>query len=74
MKWMLKVLFQMVLWVFLLSIHYDGHPLFTYANKILVQNPIVQAADEELSDLWFRLSRTARMTFREPRPDDGKNM
>ena len=71
-KWLLKVLLHAVLWVFILSIRWDGRPVFNYANELLVQNSLVRAVDDELGDLWVRLGRTARATFHRQSPDDGK--
>ena len=65
LKWLLKVLLHAVLWVFILSIRWDGRPVFNYANEILVQNSLVRAVDDELGDLWYRLTRTAKATYRE---------
>ena len=58
-----KIGFTAVLWIFVLSITINGRPLFWYANDFLVQNSIVEAIDQELSDLWYRVSETARITF-----------
>jgi hypothetical protein len=74
LKWLLKVALHAVLWVFLLSIKVDGRPAFTYANEVLVQNSLVRAVDDELGDLWYRLSRTAKTTFSKSNQEDGKPM
>lgn len=58
-----KVMFYAVLWVFIFSIKWEGRPLFAYANEILVQNSLVRSADQQLSDFWYRLTTTARLTF-----------
>jgi hypothetical protein len=64
-KWTLKVALQGVLWVFLLSITVSGRTVFEHAHGALVQNVLVQTLDEELGDLWTKLSRTAELTFSE---------
>ncbi len=73
-KWLLKFTFQAILWVFLLSIRVEGRPLFTYANEVFVQNTVVETVDEELGDLWQRLSKTAKATFDRTEPDEEKAM
>lgn len=73
-KWLLKFSFQAILWVFLLSIRVDGRPIFNYANEVFVQNQLVQTVDEELGDLYHRLSKTAKATFNKTEPDEEKAM
>ena len=58
-----KLSLTAVLWIFVLSITINGRPLFWYANDFFVQNSIVEAIDQELSDLWYRVSETAKITF-----------
>ena len=58
-----KLALTAILWVFILSITVNGRPLFHYANDFFVQNSIVAAIDEELSNLWHRVSETARITY-----------
>ncbi|MCX6115968.1 MAG: hypothetical protein NT027_00350 [Proteobacteria bacterium] len=50
MRRALKVLGYGIIWVFVLSIRIQGRTIFHYANNILVQNRIVAAIDETLSD------------------------
>lgn len=63
LKWIGKIGLHAVFWIFVLSIRWDGRTLFSYGNDTLVQNSFVQAFDEELADLWSRLSQTAKVTF-----------
>ena len=69
-KWVLKVALQGILWVFLLSISVSGRPIFEHAHATLVQNAFVQTLDEELGDLWDKLSRTAAVTFSKSPEED----
>lgn len=55
-KWLSKVLLSMVVWVFLLSIQWEGRPIFYHANDLLVQNAVVRAVDAELGEIWQRLT------------------
>jgi hypothetical protein len=73
-KWVLKVAAIGVLWVFILSIRWDGKMMFSYAHETLVQNSLVQAADQELADIWYRMSKTASVTFSKSQPEDNKEM
>lgn len=72
-KWISKVTLQGILWVFLLSITVSGRPLFDHAHSTLVQNALVQTVDEELSSLWDKLTKTAKVTFSEGQ-DDSEEM
>lgn len=73
-KWVFKVALQGIVWVFLLSISVNGRTLFEHAHQTLVQNTLVQTMDEELGDLWTKLSRTASATFSEKSKNDDKAM
>ncbi len=73
-KWIGKILLHCVMWVFVLSVQWDGKSLFYHANDILVQNQLVQTADEELARLWTKLSHTAKMTFSDSIPEEQKSM
>ncbi len=74
MKWLGKTTLLMVAWVFILSINVSGRPLFYHANEVIVQNAMVAAIDEELGDLWYRLSNTASKTFNESEVPEEKAM
>lgn len=74
LKWLLKFSLQAILWVFLLSIQVQGRPVFNHANEIFVQNTVVQTVDEELGDLWHRLTKTAEATFDKQESDEEKAM
>lgn len=74
LKWVLKVSLQAVAWVFILSINVSGRPLFMHAHDTLVDNTLVHTVDEELADLWTKLSKTAQTTFSEQESDDEKAM
>lgn len=56
MKWLFKALTSMIIWVFVLSIRWDGRPIFYHANDIFVQNALVRAVDAELAELWWRVT------------------
>jgi hypothetical protein len=73
-KWIGKFFIHLVIWIFILSIRWDGKTLFSYAHNVLVQNALVQAIDEELADVWYRLSETARVTFSDSEKEDGTKM
>lgn len=69
-----KVLLQMVLWVFILSISWGGRTLFERSHDVLVDNAIVAAIDQELADMWDKVTETARLTFAKPDPADQEAM
>lgn len=62
-KWIGQFFMHMIIWVFILSIRWDGQTMFSYANNILVQNALVQTIDEELAGVWYKVSETAKITF-----------
>ena len=68
MKWCFKVLLSAVVWVFILSVRWDGRPMFNYASEVLVQNAFVRAVDDEAGTLWTRFKQAARTTFSAERP------
>lgn len=74
LKWVGKLVLHSIMWVFILSIQWDGKSLFYYANDVLVQNELVQTADEQLAELWSKVSRTAKMTFTDKVPEEEKSM
>lgn len=63
-KWLCKTTFIAVIWVFVFSINIKGKTIFSHSNEVLVQNQFVSMLDEELGRLWFKISETARLTFR----------
>lgn len=65
LKWCARTSLIALFWVFFLSINWNHQPLFSYANEIFVQNDIVRFLDEELGELWSKISQTARVTFSE---------
>jgi len=62
-KWIGQFFMHMIIWVFILSIRWDGQTMFSYANNVLVQNALVQTIDEELAGVWYKVSETAKITF-----------
>lgn len=56
----LKLILQMVIWVFLLSIKIDGKLVFDHAHDFLVQNEIVNTLQAQFDDLWDQVIRTAK--------------
>jgi hypothetical protein len=65
LKWCARTSLIAVFWVFFLSITWNSQPLFSYANEFFVQNDLVRYIDEELGDLWAKISETAKVTFSE---------
>lgn len=50
-------------WIFCLSIRVGDQRIFDHAHGVLVDNRIVYAIDQELSDLWQRISMTVRGAY-----------
>ena len=72
LRWCTKVCLSAVAWVFILSIRYEGQPLFYRANDLLVQNSMVRTIDDGLVDAWHRLTKAAKVAFAKSTPDDAK--
>jgi len=62
-RWASKFIFYLIIWVFILSLRWEGRTLFDRAHEVIIENPLVELIDEELNDLWVRLSETARTTY-----------
>jgi hypothetical protein len=63
-SWLFKIALQMVFWVFLLSIRWDGRTLFDRAHEILVDNSVVAEVDREASRIWARFQASVGEAIR----------
>ena len=61
--WFLKSLLIGVVWVYLLSIHLNGQPLFYYGRSILVHNQLASTIDRELQFFINKIGKIARENF-----------
>lgn len=52
-----------IAWIFCLSVRIGDKTIFAHAHGVLVENRIVSAIDQELSDLWHSIGRTARVAY-----------
>ncbi|MFK7825540.1 MAG: hypothetical protein AB8G05_15425 [Oligoflexales bacterium] len=71
-KWLFKIFVHLVVWVFILSIQWDGRTLYDRAHEVLVDNPVIDLVDEELKDLWDKVSATAESTYAKLRKEENK--
>ena len=69
-KWLIRTALSAIIWIFVLSIEVQGRSLFSYANEYLVRNSLVQTIDDEIGNLWSRLSKTAEMAFSSDSPPE----
>jgi hypothetical protein len=67
-----KFCIQGIMWVFILSITWSGKSLYSYAYDVLVDNTLVRTLDVEFAEIWYRLTKTAKVTFAEPIPEEVK--
>jgi len=67
-----KVIIQGIIWVFILSISWNGKTLYSISYDLLIDNTLVRTLDAELADVWYKLMKTAKVTFSEPIPDEVK--
>ena len=52
-----------IAWIFCLSVRIGDQRIFDHAHGVLVDNRIVYAVDQEISDLWQRISMTVRGAY-----------
>lgn len=62
-KKFLRYMLIFAAWVFFLSIRIGDRTLFAHAHDLLVDNRIVAAVDAEVTDLWDRITMTARTAY-----------
>lgn len=62
-KWLGRTSLTAVIWVFILSIHWNGRPLFDHAYDVLIDNSIVRAIDEKVAEVWENVTDTATATM-----------
>lgn len=63
LTWIIKLAFQLIFWVFILSIRINDRTLFDQAYDILIDNELVQSVDEKAADLWYTFSDSVRNSF-----------
>lgn len=61
--WILKLLFQLIFWVFVLSIRVNDRTLYDHSYDILIDNELVQSVDEKVEDLWYTFTSSVKDTF-----------
>lgn len=56
----LKVVLQLVVWVFILSIQIEDKLIFDHAHDFLVKNQVVDTLSAQFGQLWNEVMETAR--------------
>lgn len=56
----MKMLLQMVVWVFVLSIKIDDKLIFDHAHNFLVKNDVIATLEKQFSELWDDVIKTAK--------------
>ena len=74
LKYVARILTVGIIWVFVLSIRWDGRPIFYTANDLLVQNPLVRSIDSGLNDGWHRLQRAVHVAFAKNARDEATSL
>ena len=54
-----RAFFQMLLWVFIFSIPWNGKPLFHTVHDVVVRSEVILSAQESVKSLWDQLATTA---------------
>ena len=62
-KWLGKTGLTAIIWVFILSITWNGRTMFSYANELLIQNSLVRTLDSKLAEMWDNVTDTANATM-----------
>ena len=62
-RWLTKYALIFMAWIFCLSVRVGDQRIFDHAHGVLVDNRIVYAIDQEISDLWQRISMTVRGAY-----------
>ena len=58
-----KALWQMVVWVFILSIPLEGRTLFDHIHEVIVDNPVVLLISEETQALWHEVTAEVKKRY-----------
>jgi|MDTA01.1.fsa_nt_gb hypothetical protein len=61
--WSVKLGFQMLFWLYIFSFEVGGQTLFYKARSLASESTIIAVIDEEVSDLWYKVTETAKATF-----------
>lgn len=61
--WVVKSLFQMVLWVYILSISWSHQTLFERAQEVLVRNQVVGVITDEIVQTYDRTMKSVRLNL-----------
>tara|TARA_B100002051_G_C16405602_1_gene472075 strand:- start:300 stop:563 length:264 start_codon:yes stop_codon:yes gene_type:complete len=62
-SWIIRLGFQLVFWVLILSIRIDGRTIYDRTYDILVDNELFNSVDEKVQDLWYTLSESVKKSF-----------
>ena len=61
--WVLKITFQLVFWVFILSIKVGDRNLYDRAYDVLIDNELMYSIDEKATELWYNFSTSVKDSF-----------
>ena len=62
-KWVFKLVFNLVLWVLILSIRWEGQTLFKRAQNLLLESPVSGLVDENLQFTWDNINEIFNKTY-----------
>lgn len=68
LHFLVKIAFSFVIWVFILSIRWDGQTLYDRSHEILVDNSVVAMIETRTIELWEDLLRHASSKYAELEP------
>lgn len=63
LKWLGKAIGIGMIWVFILSIHMNGEPIFKPISDLVVKNQMISALDEDLGNFVHRLNTAFRLAW-----------
>ena len=62
-SWIIRLGFQLVFWVLVLSIRIEGRTIYDRTYDVLVDNELFNSVDEKVQDLWYTLSDSVKKSF-----------
>ena len=62
-SWVIRLGFQLIFWVLILSIRIDGRTIYDRTYDILVDNELFNSVDEKIQDLWYTASDSVKKSF-----------
>ncbi|MBI2602519.1 MAG: hypothetical protein HYW48_05625 [Deltaproteobacteria bacterium] len=73
-KWVFRTIIQMITWVYVLSLPFNGLPLYEHARSVLVDNRVVDLIEEYAVDFTDKISGRAKIAIQGLNSDDDQSV